>query len=138
MTKSKEFAISAFLIVLVFSVFYFFVLQTRVAEGAAPIGLWATAATSSVVQVGPGNNTYIAGTSTRETNYSCSARVITTAAQPIMLSFSSISSTTLSQTSGIYQPASTTVAYDGGIYGCGYSTVRGLSGSTTISILETR
>lgn len=103
----------------------------------APAGLNAQVATSSTLAVGPGNNMYALGTTTRESAFQCAARVISTTGQPIMISFAALSSTTLSQVVGHQQPASTTVAYDGGLYGCGYMTIRGLNSSTTITLTET-
>ena len=59
-------------------------------------------------------------------NTACKARVITTSGlSAIMISFDDIpaagnvGSTTVSGTVGHWQAASTTVAYDSGIYGCG-------------------
>jgi mitochondrial fission protein ELM1 len=115
-----------------------FVAFTNKASAEAVPGTAATVATSSTLAVGPGNNMYAFGTTTREGNYQCAARIISTTGQPIMISFASLSSTTLSQTVGHQQAASTTVAYDGGIYGCGYMTIRGLNSSTTITTAETR
>lgn len=107
-------------------------------NASAPIGLPAQVATSSTLAVGPSNNMFAFGTTTRESAYMCAARVITTDFNPIRVSFASLSSTTLSTSVGFYQAASTTVAYDGGLFGCGYVTVRGLTGSTTIQLMETR
>lgn len=108
------------------------------ASAANPAGYPAQVATTSLLAVGPSNNMYAFGTTTRESAYQCSARVISTDYNPIRISFASVSSTTLSTSVGIYQPASTTVAYDAAIYGCGYVTVRGLTASTTIQLVETR
>lgn len=107
------------------------------AGATAPAGLNAQVATTSTVSVGPLNNVYALGTTTNESRYQCAARIISTAGQPIMISFASLSSTTLSQVVGFQQVASTTVAYDGGLYGCGYMTIRGMTASTTITIGET-
>ena len=124
------------------AVFAIFVLaEAPRAQASAPIGLPATVATSSTLSVGPQNNVWTGlgtTTPTAEARQQCAARIITTVGQPIMLSFGAISSTTLSQTVGHQQAASTTVAYDSGLYGCGYLTVRGLNASTTITITETR
>lgn len=108
------------------------------AKAEAVPGTVATIATSSALVVGPQNNVYAFGTTTREGNYTCAARAISTTGQPIMISFASLSSTTLSQTVGFQQAASTTVSYNGGTYGCGYMTIRGLNSSTTITVMESR
>lgn len=110
----------------------------KLASAANPAGYPAQVATTSILAVGPQANMYAFGTTTRESAYNCSARVISTDFQPIRISFASVSSTTLSTSVGIYQAASTTVAYDAALYGCGYVTVRGLNASTTIQLVETR
>lgn len=109
------------------------------AFASAPSGQPAYVATSSAKTLGPtiGLNGYLFGTSTiSETRYNCSARVITTTAQPIMLSFSTQSSTTLSGMIGHLQAASTTIVYDSGTYGCGYWTGYAF-GTTTVTLTET-
>lgn len=63
---------------------------------------------------------------------SCKARVITTNFTGINISFGDVAglgSTTISSNVGHWQPASTTVAYDGEIYGCGLWT--GFAAATT-------
>lgn len=113
--------------------------RPSIVEGAAPFGLNARVATSSTLGVGPQNNVATGfGTTTNEALYQCAAREISTVGQPIMIAFSSAGSTTLSQTVGFQQAASTSVVYDGGLYGCGYMTIRGLNASTTITIQETQ
>lgn len=119
----------------------FVIFNSAMSAGAsAPTGLPATVATSSAFTVGPDANTYIVGTTSPafEARTMCAARIISTVGQPIQISFGSVSSTTLSQVKGHLQGASTTVAYDSGIYGCGYMTIRGINASTTIQITETR
>lgn len=109
------------------------------AGATAPAGLNAQVSTSTQVTVGPQANTAMPfGTlGAGESRWQCAARVISTGQQAIMISFASISSTTLSTTNGFWQPASTTVAYDGGIYGCDYMTIRGLTASSSINVMET-
>jgi hypothetical protein len=130
---------------LIFAAFIFFMLLSSVrnADAAAPAGYNASVATTSTLAVGPLNNMYAFGVSSSsvpslEQRYTCAARVISTSGSAIMISFGSQSSTTLSQTVGHWQPASTTVAYDGGLYGCGYMSIRGVNASSTITITETR
>lgn len=126
----------ASILVVLFGIFLF--QETHLAFASAPSGLPATVATTSSIAV---------GTSTLSTTLfvpsTCSARIITTVAQPIMLSFSAISSTTITQTVGHLQGASTTVAYDSGIYGCGRVNAVGITysaslASSTIFLTETQ
>jgi hypothetical protein len=82
------------------------------------------------------------------TNNKCSARIISTVGAPIMLSFSTSTADALrnqpNATYGIEQLASTTVAYDSALYGCGVVTAFGYplgasgGGSSTITLLETK
>ena len=74
----------------------------------------ATFATSSTVTVTAGALVTAFATSTND----CVSRVITTNAEPIRLDFSDIDGFTLSSAVGHTQLASTTVAYDGSVYGC--------------------
>lgn len=93
-----------------------------VANASAPSGLIATMASTSnpVVTTTP---SLVIATST------CTARVISTTASPIMITFTDNQGKVPSATFGFLQPASTTVVYDGGQYGCGavriYSFVSG-------------
>lgn len=71
---------------------------------------------------------------------SCKARVIGTKATPIVILFGdptngNLASTTLTGETGFVQGASTTVAYDSGIYGCGRWTAYAAA-STTITVSE--
>lgn len=73
----------------------------------------------------------------------CKARIVTTTGSAIMLNFGepgadragNISSTTVSGSVGHWQSASTTVAYDSGLYGCGQWTAFSYA-SQTISLSE--
>lgn len=106
--------------------------------GGAGEGLAATLNSATTTTVGP-------QAVSRVTIFSkvpdCSARVITTNYAAIWLNFDepkvtgNISSTTLSNAAGHYQAASTTVAYDGEIYGCGKVTGYAIA-STTITASE--
>ena len=91
-------------------------------KAEATSGLPATLATSSPRQVGTSTTPTILA----QGNNVCTSRVISTTNQPIMLSFGFAydqngvyGSTTLSQNQGIFQAASSTIAYDSGLYGCG-------------------
>ena len=101
--------------------------------GSAPSGLNASVATSSQAGVSATVTTLVA------TSTNCAARIITTVAQPIRLSFGSPQQPILepSGTLGHLQAASTTVTYDGGIWGCGLIRVFGYGNATlTISVTE--
>lgn len=112
---------------------YLIGVSTFPAYGSAPSGLQATVATSSPAGIVVGTTAQtVFATST------CSARVITTVAKPIMITFSSFNEATPSGVFGHYQAASTTVAYDSGVYGCGALKVYGFDASTTITVTETR
>lgn len=86
-------------------------------------------ATSSTIAVGPQENKTLF--TARQT---CSSRVITTVAQPIMLSFNTnITATALA---GHLQAASTTVVYKSDDFGCGAVSAYGHNASTTITTSE--
>ena len=111
----------------------------QLASASAPPGAPAGYATSSTAIVGTTTNVALFQTS------SCVSRVISTRRQAIHLAFDVTASTTPSETSGIYQAASTTVVYDSGLFGCGLWTARGLivpndvtTASTTITIMDVR
>lgn len=96
-------------------------------QGEARSGT-AIMATSSTIQVGPQEDKTLF-----TSNYSCASRVISTQAQGVMLSFSSTINPGGAE--GHWQAGSTTVAYDGAIYGC--TTVTAYAGaSTTITTAE--
>ncbi len=127
------------LVVMALSSAWLMSLQT--VQGSAPSGLPASMHIATTTIVGPdgdvdGNN----ATTIFSARNSCSSRVITTN-EPILLSFGTpvnpedMSSTTIAEQVGITQKASTTVAYDSGIYGCGRVTGYALS-STTLTVLE--
>ncbi len=116
---------------------------THQAKASAPSGLSSTLATSSTVLVGP--SVFSVASSTSQlfvSSTSCSSRVISTYGKDITLWFSNspISSTTLNSSlaTGVLQLASTTVAYDSGVYGCGYVSAYGYVSSTTLTIQEYR
>ena len=113
-------------------------LETRPTYASAPSGLNATVATTSPLTIGPTDalNVSLFGATTT-TNNGCAARIITTTATPIMLEFTISASTTASGTVGHLQGASTTVAYDGGQYGCGLWTAYAFA-TTTITVTETK
>lgn len=103
------------------------------ASASAPSGLPATVATSTLGFVMQTTQTLLAATST------CSARIITTRAQPAMLTFSDKPAVVPTAVTGHLQLASTTVVYDSGQYGCGAVRVVSATPSTdTIDITETQ
>lgn len=110
--------------------------STREVMSSAPQGMMAIVASSTVkATVGPD-----APTTLFNKDLSCANRMITTYANPILLTFAT--STDLDQTVaptatfGHLQAASTTVAYDAGLYGCGVWQAYGYNASTTITISE--
>jgi hypothetical protein len=110
---------------------YFFV-GVPSAESSAPSGVPATIATSSLMSVGPSNAVTLQATS------SCTARVITTYANPVMLTFSDYIGQSPTAVFGHLQAASTTVAYDSGLYGCGLVKAYGYTASTSITFTSVR
>lgn len=105
--------------------------SSQLAHASAPSGLPATIATSSNPTVTTTASLVVATTS------ACAARIITTVASPVMITFGDTSFGGPTGTYGHLQPASTTVAYDSGLYGCGavriYSFV-----SSAITVSESR
>ena len=98
----------------------------------APTGLPASVATTSLMVVGPlSANTLIATSS-------CAARIITTYANPIMLTMTDRIGQTPTGSFGILQLASTTVVYDSGQYGCGLVKAYGFTASTSITFTDVR
>lgn len=100
------------------------------AGAAAPSGLQAIVSTSSNPTVTT-TAAIVFATTTQ-----CSSRVVTTYASPIMLTFSDNQGKTPTGTYGHLQLASTTVAYDSGIYGCGAYKVYSFV-SQAITVTET-
>ncbi len=104
-----------------------FVLSAR---ASAPAGIPASVATTSPAIVGTTASTIFA-TST------CTARIISTQASPIMLTFGDNQGATPTGGYGNWQAASTTVAYDSGLYGCGAVKAYSYTAST-LTLTETR
>lgn len=105
--------------------------RTNNVSASAPSGLAASVATSSQATVGTTAISLFA------TSTSCAARVITTYASPVMLTFSDYAGQTPTGLFGHLQAASTTVAYDSGVYGCGLVKAYSFT-SQTITVTETR
>lgn len=105
-------------------------LSSNNAIASAPSGLPATVATSSALSITTASLSIFA-TST------CSARVITTGSSAILITFTDVQGAVPTATLGHWQAASTTIAYDSGLYGCG--TLRAFSQSAqTIYVSESR
>lgn len=104
-------------------------LASTQSASAQSAGLHSRIASSSTIVVGIQQNQTLF-----TANDICAARVISTAAEAIMLSFSS--AITPSGTEGHVQAASTTVVYPAEQYGCGAVTAYGHTGSTTITKSE--
>lgn len=128
-TLPKPFLYGAIILTVLFLV-YVIGFSTTGTLGGAPQGLGATVATSSNPVIGT-SGVILFSTST------CAARVITTVASPIMLTFSDYSAQTPTATFGHLQLASTTVTYDSGQYGCGLFKAFGFV-SSAITISESR
>ena len=82
------------------------------AQASAPSGLPATIATTSSQILTAATAELVVATS------SCSSRVITTSGSAVMMTFSANQGLIPSGFFGHLQAASTTVAYDSGLYGC--------------------
>ena len=67
----------------------------------------------------------------------CSSRVITTAASDINITFTDVQGLTPTALLGHVQRASTTVAYDAGLYGCGAVKIYSYA-SQTLTVSEAR
>ena len=100
--------------------------------GGAPDGLATTVATTSQFAITTSQQILFA-TST------CDSRIISTRAQPVMLSFSDVQGFVPTAVLGHQQAASTTVVYDASVYGC--NAVRVISATPsgdTVTASETR
>ena len=127
--------LSTLTIVLTIALGFMYYQVTHLKLGSAPQGVVAQLATSSTVSVGPSLPRLILFPA----NQYCASRVISTGANPIMLSFDTATSSANPGTNiGFYQGASTTVSYDSGIYGCSTVSAYGFTASTTITIAEFR
>lgn len=110
-----------------------FVRDTKSASASAPGGLFATVATSTKYTVSTATGgTVVFATST------CAARIITTVEKPIMITFTNAQGDTATAIHGHYQAASTTVAYDGAIFGCQAWKIYGHDAPSTLTLTETR
>ena len=115
---------------------YFVGVFTSRVDAAAPGGVPATQLVATTTTVGPQQKITVFSM-----NNTCAARIVRTQGVGIFLVFADptngdLASTTLNTTAGFFQSASTTVAYDAGLYGCGRM-VGYAEASTTITVSET-
>lgn len=104
----------------------------EITSGAAFPGGQATVGTTSFYAVTGGSTNTLFATST-----ACAARIISTQGSAIQLTFSNYAGQSPTGVNGFTQATSTTVSYDGEIYGCGL--VKAYSyGAQTLTISETR
>ena len=103
---------------------------STITHAEAPAGLYATIATTSQMAVTPTQSLVIATSS-------CQSRIISTTASPIMIGFTDAKGFVPTALVGFLQPASTTVAYDAGMYGCGAVRIYSFVNST-ITVAEGR
>lgn len=106
---------------------------TQKAMGSASPGFATRLATTSAEVLASQTATAAIATST-----ACTARVISTTNTQIMLTFDDYNNTAPTATFGYMQPASTTVVYDGGQWGCGLVKVFSVGGATNITVGESR
>ena len=97
---------------------------------SAPPGAPATVATSTAQSVTIGVAELLFATS------SCSSRIVSTQGDAIKLTFSDFTGLVPSASVGHVQAASTTVAYDSGLYGCNAVKVYSY-GTQTVHVTET-
>jgi len=112
------------------------VMETRIASASAPSGLTASQRVATSTQVGPGNATKVFSASPN-----CASRLIRTQGTDIYILFADptngdLASTTLSGVASFTQAASTTVSYDGGLYGCGAVYIKSPAASTTLTVAD--
>ena len=131
MITNKQVTIGGVVILAIAAALVFLGAGSFTAFGSAPSGLMSIIATSSNPVVGTTVLTLFATSS-------CNARIITTYANPVMLTFSDYAGQTPTATFGHLQSASTTVVYDSGIYGCGLVKAYGYTATTAITVSETR
>src|SRR3990167_3254587 len=120
MNKKKTLSFISVLVLLVLAVVGFWTVSEP-AESSAPPGLQVNVATSSTFLIGN-----IAKILTATTT--CSARIITTTGNAVMLSwYANALQGTSTPIIGTIQAASTTVAYEAQTYGCGQMSVLGVT-----------
>jgi hypothetical protein len=128
-TLKTIFAIFGLLVLVAF--ISWFVTTAKFSSASAPSGLKATVATTTK---------YVVGTTASKpfATSTCSARIITTVEKPIMIMFTDKKGESPTAVLGHYQAASTTIAYDSGIYGCDAWRIYGHDANSTITLTETQ
>lgn len=126
--KTREYLIIGFLGLFIVIAAWIIVSRVPVSFSSATSGLAARIATSSTENLPAATNIpNLVATST------CVARIITVG-QITLFTFNGLPATL---GSGVYQAASTTVAYDSGLYGCG--AVNGMTATAeTITVMESQ
>lgn len=107
-----------------------FINQVQLVGASAPPGIPAFVATTSQMTVNTTASRVLATTT------ACSSRIISTVASPITISFSDRNGFVPSGLVGHVQAASTTVAYDSGLYGCDAMRIYSFS-ATDITVTQT-
>lgn len=101
--------------------------------GEAPSGIAATFATSSAYVAGTTENRLFATTT------ACTARLVTTTSQGVMITFSEKNAIVPTATIGHWQAASTSINYDAGVYGCdSWRVFGGGGGNSNLTVAEFR
>ena len=130
MKISTYYAIVLPIVLILFGIIGFAIIQAENASGAAYPGQQAYLQTATTTILGPGTVTLFSATPY------CNNRVVTTQGTEIKVLFgdaTGLTATSVSATVGHLQAASTTVSYDAALYGCGKMVGRA-SASTTVTI----
>lgn len=132
-TLERYAVLGAIIVAMCATIFALLVISSPKADASSYAGGRAVIATSTLGFVVQTSQTLLAATST------CTSRIITTTAQPVMLTFSDIQGLLPTAVKGHLQAASTTVVYDSGLYGCGaYRVISATGVAGTLSISETQ
>ncbi len=132
MIKKLKIFVSVLSLIITIGIISAFVTEINFARASAPSGLQTTVATSTAYVISTTAKTIFA------TSTNCSSRIITTTTNPIMLTFSDNQGKVPTATYGHLQSASTTIAYDSGIYGCNAYKAYGFDTSSNLTLTETR
>lgn len=126
-----KYVLPLFVLAVILAIMY--LSSTFQVKAATQPGIAAFVATSSNITLPAATAISVFATST------CAARIVSTQVMPVMLTFSDITNQSPTGSFGLLQAASTTVAYDASLYGCGLvKIVGGGIGATLISVYETR
>lgn len=115
-----------------------FALAVAYLLAGSPFYVGATEATVIPARIATTSQAAVTSTaSTIIATSSCSSRIISTVASPIMLTFTDNQGAIPTGVFGHIQAASTTVVYDAGLYGCGAVKAYSFT-AATITVAETR